>query len=60
MAESKLSGMTTNERLFELGVLGEFDAARARRDLAKMRNLLEKAEADESSIVSILSNANHG
>ena len=55
MDESKLAGMTTNERLFLLGVMEQFHAARDERDLATMRRLLELAKIDEPSIALILS-----
>lgn len=57
MAETDLSGMTVNERLFALGTLDDFNAACARSDLATLRQLLELAEVDESSIALTLARA---
>jgi len=55
MAEPALSGMTTSERLFALGMLESFDAARSAGDLAAMRRMLETARVDPPSIELILS-----
>jgi hypothetical protein len=45
-----LSGMTVNERLFALGTLEAFDAARTAGNAAEVRRLLEQAYVDEPSI----------
>ncbi|MDF7776489.1 hypothetical protein P1X14_14635 [Sphingomonas sp. AOB5] len=57
MAEPDLAGMTVNERLFALGLLEQFDAAREQSDLLSMRRLLERVEVDEASIVVMLGGA---
>jgi len=44
MTKPGLAGMTTNERLFELGLLDAFDDALARKDRAAMVAMLEKAD----------------
>jgi hypothetical protein len=49
-----LSGMTVNERLFALGTLEAFDAARAAGNAGEVRRLLEEAYVDEPSIKRII------
>lgn len=49
-----LDGMTVNERLHELGLLEAFEAARAKRDLVAMRDMLLRARVDHASIESTL------
>ena len=51
----ELEGMTTNERLFEVGLLDEYDTAIAGRDTEKVRTILESIYVDELSIARILS-----
>jgi hypothetical protein len=45
---SKLSGMTVNERLFEVGLVKEFDAAARSRDLGGMVAILRRVELAEA------------
>ena len=49
-----MSGMTTNERLSALGLLGAFDDACRSRDTAMARALLSKTHLDEPSIQAIV------
>jgi hypothetical protein len=47
---SELSGMTVNERLFERGLVTEWDAAVSRRDREAMIKLLDQVElADQAA-----------
>jgi hypothetical protein len=49
---SKLSGMTVNERLFEMGLLTEWDSAVSRRDREAMIELLDQVElVDQASSI---------
>ena len=50
------AGMTVNERLFDAGLLSEFDGAVLRRDIDKVRELLEAVCVDEESIKLTISN----
>ena len=45
-----LETMTTNERLFAMGLLHEFDCAKAAADVVKVRALLQIVGVDEPSI----------
>ena len=47
-----LGGMTINERLFNLGLLAEFDAAARRRDSQAMQKILRQSELSESDAAS--------
>ena len=49
MTGGKFSGMTTNERLFEAGVLRAFDEACLKRDRRRMIALLNEVELDDQS-----------
>ena len=49
MTDSKYSGMTTNERLFEAGLLDTFDQAARRRDRAAMIAALDQVELEDQS-----------
>jgi len=52
-----IHGMTVNERLFNLGLLDEFDAAVAKRDKAAgPRAVLFKCFLDEANIQAIIEN----
>jgi hypothetical protein len=49
---SKFSGMTVNERLFDAGLLAEWDAATQRQDCAAMERLLSQVElADQADSI---------
>lgn len=48
-------GMTTNERLCEVGLMREFDNAVRERDADKIRNILERVFVDQQSIDIIIS-----
>ena len=49
VTDSKYSGMTTNERLFEAGLLDTFDQAARRRDRAAMIAALDQVELEDQS-----------
>jgi hypothetical protein len=51
-ARISLGGMTINERLVNLGLLGEFDAAARRRDGQAMLKMLRQSELSESDAAS--------
>jgi hypothetical protein len=57
---SKLSGMTVNERLYEVGLVEMFDAAARRRDPEAMVAILKRVELSEAdafaSVQGILAN----
>jgi hypothetical protein len=48
-----LGGMTVNERLFNSGLMEEFDRVK-RKDKVKARRILQALEVDEPSIDKIL------
>lgn len=50
----ELIGMTTNERLFVSGLMGDFDTAMETRDAAKIRAILRELFVDERSIQMII------
>ena len=52
-ANSEYSGMTTNERLFNAGLLDDFDAAARARDDERMVAILQQVEFSESEARSI-------
>lgn len=52
--QQKYEGMSVNERLYEAGLLAEFDSAVARYDIARVREILESICVDEGSIKSFL------
>lgn len=57
--ESRYAGMTTNERLFDAGLLSEWTAAARSRDRERMIDLLGKvdlADQAESITDTVLSN----
>jgi hypothetical protein len=43
-------GMTVNERLFRSGLLKDFDAAIARKDVKRVVEILKSVELDDESI----------
>ena len=50
MLKSRFAGMTTNERLYEAGLLVSFDKAAKRRDRAAMIAVLNQVElADQGA-----------
>ena len=52
--EKILDGMTVNERLYELNLLEEFDAARSTKDIGKLEEILLRARVDRASIQAII------
>lgn len=54
--ENKYAGMTVNERLYVSGSMDEFDDAVKKKDIEKVRTILEKVELTEDSIKPILEN----
>lgn len=54
MEKNKYAGMTVNERLYVSGLLDEFDEAVEKRDVARVRCVLEKVELTDESIEPIL------
>lgn len=50
----KYSGMTVNERLYVSGYMDEFDMAVKRKNIEKIKAILQEIELDEASIKSIL------
>jgi len=49
-----LDGMTVTERLHELDLVEEFDAARAAKDVERMEEILVSARVDRASIQAIV------
>ena len=54
--ENKYAGMTVNERLYVSGLIDKFDDAVEKKNLDKVRKILEEVELTETSIKPILSN----
>lgn len=50
----QLDGMTVNERLADLGLRSEYEAAVASKDLVKIEQILVRARLDRASIDAIL------
>jgi len=50
-----MEGMTTNERLFEAGLMESFDKAMADGDVIKVREILKSVFVDDASIDLIVS-----
>lgn len=50
----KLEGMTTNERLWEVGLFDQFEDAIRARDYQEIRRILRAVYVDEPSIDSII------
>lgn len=48
--------MTVNERLYVSGLMDEFDDAVKKKDIVKVRIILEKVEITDDSIKPILEN----
>ena len=55
-SREQIMGMTTNERLFESGLMDDFDQAVAQGDTDKVRSVLRSVFVDEASIEIIISN----
>lgn len=57
-ARPDLEGMTVNERLFEMGLIEEWDAAVLARDRGKMLEIMRRVEVDqpEYTVDTILAN----
>ena len=51
-----IHGMTVNERLFNLGLFDDFDAAVEKKDEARLRAVLFKCFLDEANIQAIIDN----
>ena len=49
-----LGGMTVHERLFELGLLDDFELARSGKDTGRMTEILRRIRIDESDIKGII------
>jgi len=54
---NEFAGMTTNERLWTMGLLPEFDEAMAAKNVDRVRQILERVDVDEASIQSIIRRA---
>jgi hypothetical protein len=54
--ENKYAGMTVNERLYVGGLMDEFDDAVEKKNIEKVRTILEKVELTEDSIKPLLEN----
>ena len=54
VSREQMMGMTTNERLFEANLMGEFDQAIEDRDIDKIRTILRSVFVDEASIEAII------
>ena len=50
ITQEKLMGMTTNERLFETGLISAYDQAVKVRDINKIRSILSSVFVDHESI----------
>ena len=50
ISREKMMAMTTNERLFEAGLMAVFDGAIKDRDEAKVREILKSVFLDDPSI----------
>ena len=55
-SRAELEGMTTNERLWSVGLPDAFDAAAARRDEAELTAMLKSIFVDEIAIAAIIAN----
>ena len=56
-----LSGMTVNERLFEMALIEAWDAAVRMRDRARMVEILSRVEVGEDTADAVLANPSfHG
>jgi hypothetical protein len=50
VTQKQLMGMTTNERLFESGLMNDFDQAAEGHGYGRMRSILRSVFVDSSSI----------
>lgn len=55
LSKGQMEGMTTNERLFEAGLMESFDKAMADGDVIKVREILKSVFVDDASIDLIVS-----
>lgn len=55
LSREQMQGMTTNERLFEAGLMDVFDQAVSQRDTDKIRSILRSVFVDNASVESIIS-----
>ena len=55
-----IEGMTVNERLFNLGLMDDFDKAVKKKDKAMLRAILYKCFLDENNIEAIIKNELNG
>jgi hypothetical protein len=56
--DNKYLGMTVNERLYVSSLMDEFDDAVEKKNIEKVRTILNKVELTEDSIEPILENLN--
>lgn len=54
MENKDYKGMTVNERLYESGLLNEFDEANKNGNIERMTQILKEVSVDDDSIVEIL------
>jgi hypothetical protein len=52
--DNKYAGMTVNERLWESGLMDEFEKAIKRKDVDRARSILTEVELTEGNIRPIL------
>ena len=50
----KFSGMTVNERLYDVGLMNEFESCLKQKDFEKIKSILKKVELNEDSIIEII------
>jgi len=54
MGYSSYKGMTVNERLFEAGLLNNFDLAVQKKNVEQVVQILQQVQVDESDINAII------
>lgn len=59
VSREQMSGMTTNERLFEAGLMAAFDEAVQEHDADRIRQILKSVFVDDPSIELIISEFDH-
>jgi len=52
--ESRFSGMTVNERLYDCGLMDDFDYCLKQKDIEGIKSILKKVELNENSILDII------